>query len=88
LNFNHSRDGTVAGSRVETRVKDTRARLIEHANGSTYIFPGALFQLTRDEIAAEQDRQKHRHEFCNWEDGEDEPDAEVRQQRDRHLRDG
>ena len=66
---------TVAGSRVETRVKDTRARLIEHANGSTYVFPGALFRLTEDEIAAEQGQQERRHELGNWEDGGDEPNA-------------
>jgi ParB family transcriptional regulator, chromosome partitioning protein len=40
------------GMRAETRVRDTRARIIERFSGTRYVYPGALFQLTAAEIAA------------------------------------
>jgi len=40
------------GVRAEVRVRDTRARFIERFSGMRYVYPGALFQLTAEEIAA------------------------------------
>ena len=40
------------GIRAEARVRDTRARIIERFSGTRYVYPGALFQLTAEEIAA------------------------------------
>jgi ParB family transcriptional regulator, chromosome partitioning protein len=40
------------GVRAEVRVRDTRARLIARFSGTRYVYPGALFQLTTEEIAA------------------------------------
>jgi ParB family transcriptional regulator, chromosome partitioning protein len=40
------------GVRAEVRVRDTRARIIERFSGTRYVYPGALFQLTAEEIAA------------------------------------
>jgi len=40
------------GVRTEARVRDTRARFIERFSGTRYVYPGALFQLTAEEIAA------------------------------------
>lgn len=67
---------TAAGVRIEARVKDTRTRLIERFTGSTYIFPGALFQLSEAELAPEQAACKRRFEFGKWDDGVDELSAE------------
>ena len=38
--------------RVEARAKDTRARLIEHFGTGVYHYPGALFRVTPEDIAA------------------------------------
>ena len=38
--------------RAKVRVRDTRARFIERLSGTRYVYPGALFQLTAEEIAA------------------------------------
>jgi ParB family chromosome partitioning protein len=40
------------GVRAKVRVRDTRARFIERFSGTRYVYPGALFQLTAEEIAA------------------------------------
>jgi hypothetical protein len=40
------------GVPAEIRVRDTRARFIERFSGTRYVYPGALFQLTAEEIAA------------------------------------
>jgi ParB family transcriptional regulator, chromosome partitioning protein len=70
------KEATAAGVRIEARVKDTRARLIELFTGSTYIFPGALFQPSEAELAAEKAARKRRSEFGKWNDGLDELNAE------------
>ena len=38
--------------RVEVRARDTRARFIERFTDTRYVYPGALFQVTSEEIAA------------------------------------
>jgi len=40
------------GVMAEARVRDTRARIIERFSGTRYVYPGALFQLIAEEIAA------------------------------------
>jgi hypothetical protein len=40
------------GVRAEVRVRDTRARFIERFSGTRYLYPGALFRLTAEEISA------------------------------------
>ena len=39
------------GVRVEVRGKDTRARLVERFKAGLYVYPGALFRLTPEEVA-------------------------------------
>jgi hypothetical protein len=39
--------------RAEVRVRDTRARFIERFTDTRYVYPGALFQVTSEEIVAE-----------------------------------
>ena len=70
------KEATAAGARIEARVKDTRARLIERCGGSTYAFPAALFRLSEQELTAEQAARKRRSGFGKWGDGEDELSAE------------
>jgi ParB family chromosome partitioning protein len=43
---------TTEGVRAEVRVRDTRARFIERFTDTRYVYPGALFQVTPEEIAA------------------------------------
>jgi ParB family chromosome partitioning protein len=43
---------TTEGVRAEVRVRDTRARFIERFTNTRYVYPGALFQVTPEEIAA------------------------------------
>jgi len=38
--------------RAEVRVRDTRARFIERFADTRYVYPGALLQVTAEEIAA------------------------------------
>src|SRR6516225_8774345 len=40
------------GVRAKVRVRDTRARFIERFTDTRYVYPGALFQVTPEEIAA------------------------------------
>jgi ParB/RepB/Spo0J family partition protein len=42
---------TTEGVRAEVRVRDTRARFIERFTDTRYVYPGALFQVTAEEIA-------------------------------------
>ena len=44
------RAAAAEGVRVEARAKDTRARMIERFKAGVYVFPGALFQLTAEEM--------------------------------------
>jgi ParB/RepB/Spo0J family partition protein len=41
------------GVRADVRLRDTRARFIERFKDTRYVHPGALFQVTSEEIAAE-----------------------------------
>jgi ParB family transcriptional regulator, chromosome partitioning protein len=43
---------TTEGVRAEVRVRDTRARFIERFTDTRYLYPGALFQVTAEELAA------------------------------------
>ena len=43
---------TTEGVRAEVRVRDTRARFIERFADTRYVYPGALLQVTAEEIAA------------------------------------
>jgi len=43
------REAAANGVRVEARVKDTRARFVQHFTGTTWHYPGALFALTAEE---------------------------------------
>jgi ParB/RepB/Spo0J family partition protein len=45
------REAAANGVRVEARVKDTRARIIEHLAGATWHYPAALFTPTPDDLA-------------------------------------
>ncbi len=40
------------GVRVETRAKDTRARMIARFKDGPFVYPGVLFRLTPEELAA------------------------------------
>jgi ParB/RepB/Spo0J family partition protein len=44
---------TTEGVRPEVRVRDARGRFIERFTDTRYVYPGALFQFTAEEIAAE-----------------------------------
>jgi len=44
---------TTEGVRPEVRVRDARTRFIERFRDTRYVYPGALFQVTSEEIAAE-----------------------------------
>ena len=44
---------TTEGVRPEVRARDTRARFIERFRDTRYVYPGALFQVTSEEIVAE-----------------------------------
>lgn len=39
------------GLRIETRVKDTRANMVSHFASATWVYPGATFTLSEDQIA-------------------------------------
>ncbi|MDR3535226.1 MAG: ParB/RepB/Spo0J family partition protein [Acetobacteraceae bacterium] len=41
------------GVNIATRVKDTRARMVAQFNGRSFVYPGALFQLTSNELEFE-----------------------------------
>jgi ParB family chromosome partitioning protein len=43
---------TTEGVRPEVRVRDARGRFIERFTDTRYVYPGALFQVTPEEIAA------------------------------------
>jgi len=45
------REAAANDVRVEARVKDTRARVIEHFTGATWHYPAALFTSTPDDLA-------------------------------------
>ena len=67
---------TTEGVRTEARAKDTRARLIERFAGGRYVYPGALFRLTPDEVAAKSQREARRHvPGSGWGRSEDSPEA-------------
>jgi ParB family chromosome partitioning protein len=44
---------TTEGVRPEVRVRDARGRFIERFTDTRYVYPGALFQVTSEEIATE-----------------------------------
>ena len=47
--------------RVEVRAKDTRARMITHFKDSTFVYPGALFRLTPEELATAAEQRPGRY---------------------------
>ena len=44
------REATANGVRVEARVKDTRAGIVRHFEGATWLYPDAIFALSKLEI--------------------------------------
>jgi hypothetical protein len=66
---------------IAPRAKDTRARMVTRFKDGTFVYPGALFRLTPEELAALAER---RHGRSDWvgpateddgESGEDEADT-------------
>ena len=66
---------------IAPRAKDTRARMITRFKEGTFVYPGALFRLTPEELAASAEQ---RHRRSGWvgpatgddgESGEDEADT-------------
>ncbi|MDA8250669.1 MAG: ParB N-terminal domain-containing protein [Rhodospirillales bacterium] len=53
------------GVRVEPRAKDTRDRMITRFKDGTFIYPGALFRLTPEELAAAAER-RHGRSAAGW----------------------
>ena len=49
------------GVRIEVRGKDTRARLVERFKAGLYVYPGALFRLTPEEVANAKAAKTHRY---------------------------
>ena len=65
------RAAAAEGVRAEARAKDTRARLIERFKAGAYVYPGALFKLTPDEVATAAEMQRGASDN-DWKDtGED-----------------
>jgi hypothetical protein len=48
------------GVRVEARAKDTRARMVMRFKDGTFVYPGALFRLTPEELQAAADGRSSR----------------------------
>ena len=68
------RSAAAEGVAVEVRVKDTRARMIERFKGATWLYPGALFALSPQEIA--EDAQAARYvPGHRGSDGDDDPEG-------------
>ena len=53
------------GVRVEPRAKDTRARMITRFKDGTFVYPGALFRLPPEELAAAAKR-RHGRSGAGW----------------------
>jgi len=51
--------------RVEVRAKDTRARMVTHFKDGTFVYPGALFRLTPEEVAMAAE-QRHGRYGAGW----------------------
>jgi ParB family chromosome partitioning protein len=65
------RSAGAEGVRVEVRVKDTRARMVERFKGATYHYPGALFVLTAEELdASKTDRGQYVRGHTDTDDGD------------------
>jgi ParB family chromosome partitioning protein len=64
------------GVDIAPRVKDTRARMVTRFKDGTFVYPGALFRLTPEELAASAEQ---RHGRSGWVDpatGDDREDGE------------
>ena len=55
-----------AGVRVEPRAKDTRARMIARFKDGAFVYPGALFQLTPEELLTTAAEHRHGHSGAGW----------------------
>jgi len=53
------------GVRIEARAKDTRARMVTRFKDSTFVYPGALFRLTPEELEAVAER-RHARSDAGW----------------------
>ena len=53
------------GVRVEARAKDTRARMVTRFKDGTFVYPGALFRLTPEELEAAAER-RHARSGTGW----------------------
>lgn len=66
-----------AGATIGTRVRDTRAHLIAHHAGGTYVHSAALFKFNETEAAQlEEERKLNREYAADDSDFEDEADAD------------
>ena len=54
--------------RVEARAKDTRERMVTHFKDGTFVYPGALFRLTPEELAMAAE-QHHDRYGAGWVNG-------------------
>ncbi|GAB0120378.1 ParB/RepB/Spo0J family partition protein [Acidisoma sp. 7E03] len=69
------REAAANGLRVEARVKDTRANMVSHFADATWVYPGATFALTQDQIDAIETGDKTSGPEDDL-DGEDEASSE------------
>jgi ParB family chromosome partitioning protein len=59
------------GVNVAPRAKDTRERMVKHFKDGTFVYPGALFRLTPEELAAAAEQRRGRAGWVGPVIGED-----------------
>lgn len=70
------REAAANGLRVEARVKDTRANMVSHFAEATWVYPGATFALTQEQIDAIETGGKTSGAEDNLDGGDDAPSEE------------
>jgi hypothetical protein len=64
------------GINIAPRAKDTRARMVTRFKDGTFVYPGALFRLTPEELAASAEQRHGRSGWVNPVTGDDGEDGE------------
>jgi ParB family chromosome partitioning protein len=64
------------GVNIAPRAKDTRARMVTRFKDGTFVYPGALFRLTPEELAASAEQRHGRSGWVNPVTGDDGEDGE------------
>ena len=59
------------GVNIAPRAKDTRARMVTRFKDGTFVYPGALFRLTPEELAASTEQRHGRSGWVSPVTGED-----------------